>query len=200
MPHPNVKIIKGSGPTLSLAQLERASAKLLISRIRGHEPQVSFTFIQRLLDELIRRRRDEELTKIEINGIVADMEKSAEAPSEPDDADFETLMSADVEVIESIDTTSGRSKSDELEIPEEVVLDEDSPLVSMVAPTEEEDDEAEEPIERSSRPARRRSSVVACSRRQTALSELNVWRVLIAAALVAIAMVFGVLLLGCDPS
>jgi hypothetical protein len=205
---PNIKIIKGSGPTLSLAQLERASAKLLISRIRGCEPQVSFNFIQRLLDELICRRREEEKLKAELNSIVDDMEEVPEseepedAPegTEDDSADFETLMSADIDVIESIDTTGDSSTVTELGIPEDLVLEDSSPLRAMVEPQEEEEEEEEEEeAVEERRPRRIRRKTPLASRHHSVLTELNMQRVLVLTMLAAFAMIFGVLIMGCGP-
>jgi hypothetical protein len=200
MTGPTVKIIKGAGPTLSLAQLERASAKLLISRIRGHEPQVSFTFVQRLLDELIRRRRDEEELQCEADFIAEDLEKLGHGasnrrdPEQIESAQYETLMSADVEVLESIDeTTSG-----ELEIPEEIVLDEDSPLYDMAEPAQEDEEDPEEEVEQTS-PSRKRGRVAACSRpRHGALDgDINTWRIVVIALIAVFVMIVGVIAMGC---
>lgn len=201
MTNPTVKAIKGCGPQLSLAQLEKASARLLIARIRGHEPQISFNFVQRLLDELIRRRRDEELLQLEVNR-VAEPEESApqvlDVPSGTDaSADFDTLITADFEETpESLDTTP--ANAGELEIPEEVVLDEDSPLWDMAEDHEEEDEEEAEEPPTPSRPKKRRA-VLACSRPRNSVlqGELNAWRVVVVSLLAIFAMVVGVILMGC---
>jgi len=107
-----IKIIKGVGPKLSTERLEAVSTQLLLARIRGSDPQVSFTFIQRLLDELIQRRRQEELEELEMDIIVSDLD---DLPREIVSLPNETAISSlHVESIDGLELLA----SDYQEIPE----------------------------------------------------------------------------------
>lgn len=201
-----VRVIKGTGSELTLAQLERASAKLLVARIRGIEPQISFTFVQRLLDELIRRRHAEESEAQELSRISEEMDQE-EVAIRSEDA--EELRSDEIEVVDEVCAASG------LGIPEDISLDE-LPMsieefeglrvqATSDASSRKETDEAEDggeeatddeeeddqPSPKDERPPRRRRPVLTCSKTRNNIfgGGLNGWRVLVISLLVAFGMV-----------
>ena len=187
-----IKVIRGVGPEISLKRLKEASAKLLVARIRGNEPHVSFTFVQRLLDEVIDKRRQEIGTKREVDHIIAEMAKDPELS----DSDADLLLEAlarDDDLIEPYDFTGleitdldqlGGSSSHHVEIASE-------------SQWQMTDGGEKEPKE-SSLEQRHRTPVLACSRprRRYWDNTVNVRRVLVITLLAVFVMVGFVVLVG----
>ena len=203
-PQRSVKIIKGTGPGLSTAQLEDASMRLLLSRIRGSEPQISFTFIQRLLDELILRRHSE-LRALEAaaSATLADADTSplnvtsaqwlegSDGLLVPDDS-LDSFLPEGSEELEWDPASS--FNLEELEY-EELLPTTPSDIAELLDEDEEVDLDSLEP--RHQRPGR--AAVAACSRPERAVWEgaVNPWRVLVISLLVVFVMATGVVFMGC---
>jgi len=173
-----IKVIKGTSTELSIEQLERASGQLLLARIRGHEPQVSFMFIQRMLDELIRRRR-------------AEVQSWAPFELLLDESEPELLGSADI----LSDDTEEVFDFDELGL-----SDLDLEGLEDFEDEDEDKDEDEEPLALQQPPKRSRPSVLACSKhssRSVWAGEVNLLRALVLSLLAFFVMACVVMLAGC---
>jgi hypothetical protein len=200
-----VKIIKGVGPRISLKRLEKASASLLVSRVRGVEPQISFTFVQRLIDEVIEKRRKEIAEKKEIDEIIALM---AEDP-DLSDSDAELLLeavNANAEDLEAPDAWVKPFNFEGLEITdlEKFGMSSHSSDINLESASiwrtesesresrvEEEDDDDDDDDDEEELSPRKRKRVVACSRKRPNYLEagVNVPRVLLLCFLAVAAMV-----------
>ena len=190
-----IRIIKGVGPGLSTRQLEEVSLRLLLSRIRGAEPQISFNFVQRLLDELILRRHDDVKQ-------VNDMDKLLEDTLLVPDSDVEWTEGSDDVYPSSADSLDEASYV-ALACPEEWDPTDSFDLRSLeysdLETTDEEVGTAEdeevyvEPVKT------KRTAVLAYSKpRHSMWSSISPLRVLTISVLVALTMACGVLVMGCN--
>jgi hypothetical protein len=201
MPKRTVKIIKGIGPGLSTKQLEEVSMRLLLSRIRGSEPHISFTFVQRLLDELILRRHDEVKLDAEIKQALADTlvvqsdqewvnGSDDEQDSDDHEDSYETLAHVDEwKPSESFDLRTLDYSDLRTETQEEEEEEED-----------DDEEEAETLIPVYSKPVKpRRRPVLACSKpRHNAWATVNPLRVLTISILVVLVLACGFIFAGCN--
>ena len=83
-----IKIIPSIGSTISTERLEEASTKLLLARIRSETPKVSFSFLQRLLDEVIQRRRQELADLDELDQLLDQIDFDTEPPNFDESTDL----------------------------------------------------------------------------------------------------------------
>lgn len=88
-----IRVVRGGSSDISYARLEIACAQLLRARICGYEARVGFSFLQRLLEEVLRRRRESEV-----------ISQIAKTPTEKDSE-------------ESVDLTQLFEEVDDLQIP-----------------------------------------------------------------------------------
>ncbi len=185
-----VKVIRGVGPEISLKRLKEASAKLLVARIRGDEPHISFTFVQRLLDEVIDKRRQEIETNREVDYIIAEMAKDPELS----DSDADLLLEALARPVDLIEPYA------DLEITDLNQLGGSSSHHVEIAPESQwqmfdgDEEEPEEP----SLEQRHKTPVLACSRRRPDYwsNSVNGQRVLVIVLLSIFAMVAFVVIVG----
>ena len=195
MAHQTIKMIKGTGPGLSTDQLEDASMKLLLARVRGEEPQVSFNFIQRVLDELILRRHEDVKLDVEIKQLLSE---SLVVPSDgwlEGSDDLEDQDTLDPEALVSENEWLS-SESFDLTTMEYTDLE---PAVNRGH--DDRDTEEELTVMDSSPPQSYRPPVLACSRlnhRAVWRGSVNPWRVLVISLLVVLTMACGVIFMGCN--
>lgn len=210
-----VKVIKGTGPELTLEQLEQASLRLLVSRIRGSEPQISFTFVQRLLDEVIRCRHKAAKESRELERI-----SHLVTESDPLEAGIDGLDEKEISAVSFHHPDDWVVERDpfesELDDPEEDLpltedfefLSDDLPLTDSAHPLSEGGSEGDsdelpetaydEPILVHNPPRRRGATVATCSKNRNAWTGgLNLSRVLVVSLLAVFAMVCGVVFAGC---
>lgn len=85
-----IKVVREVSPEVSLQQLEHAATKLRGAQVRGEEPQISFAFVQRLIDEVIEKRRGEIASQKMVDNVLAEMSKDPVLSDE----DVEHLLEA----------------------------------------------------------------------------------------------------------
>jgi hypothetical protein len=129
-----VKIIPNVGSTISTERLEEASTKLLLARIRSETPKVSFSFIQRLLDEVIQRRRQELADLDELDQLLDQIDFDTEPPNFDESTDL--FVSNDTNLI-----VEQPFNFDELEFNDLPLATKDNKIKE-----EEEEEEEEKPI------------------------------------------------------
>jgi len=199
-----IKVVRGGSNDLSTARLEIACAQLLRARVCRHTAQIGFNFLQKLLNEVLRRRREEEEIGAEIHEILKDMDLDPDDYTETHDL----VKSCEITESGAQRILKALSEMDDMNITAEAWAGEgfdftgleitdlkqvgESSRIEMVEVTECPEAET---IDYKRRP------VLACSKPRTNYwaSGLNLVRVMVISFLVVAVMIFGVLLVGCGP-
>ena len=67
-----IKVVKGGSRSISTARLKIARDQLFRARVLGSETHISFNFLQKLIDEILRLRREDEILMSEIDDILTE--------------------------------------------------------------------------------------------------------------------------------
>ena len=73
-----IKIVKGGSRDISTFRLQVARDQLFRARILGSKAQISFNFVNKLIEELLRYRREDEMLAAEIDSILREVGQDPE--------------------------------------------------------------------------------------------------------------------------
>jgi hypothetical protein len=69
-----IKVVQGGSQDISTKRLEIAKSQLVHAQLLAAETRISFNFVQRLVNEVLRRRREEAILMSEIENIISEVE------------------------------------------------------------------------------------------------------------------------------